>query len=199
MAGHPKATKCRFCLKQGLLIKGAHPECKNADDARRYRDKKGPLRCRICGVVVGKRRKYCDKDLEERRNMGKKEPPRCQVCGVLIGKGRRYCDKDRDEVRKQKIKEFRAKAAKRDKANVVSLSTIKPTQVKPVRNSYRKPKTTPAKRVVFKEAAPAVVKPLEGVIITPPDIVVQRVEPVRWMSSLRDLFGVHGEAHTAMD
>lgn len=186
MAGVPKATQCRFCHKPGELYKGAHPECKNADDAIRHREKKGP--------------------------------PKCYVCRVVVGKGRRYCDKHRDERREQQTNTAKSKSAERMRGYRAAAKIAKPPVVKPPRMcacgcgselpngfpgkyvaKHRKPKATPAKRVVFKEADPAKEKPLEGVIITPPDIVVQRVEPVRWMSSLRDLFGVHGKAHTAMD
>ena len=186
MAGHPKATECRFCHEPGELMKGAHPECKFKDDARRHREKKGP--------------------------------PKCYECGAEVGKGRRYCDKHRDERREAHTKLAKSKAAERMRGYRSKAKVGRPPVLKPSRKcacgcgsdlpkgfpgkyigTHRKPKATPAKRVVFRESAAAIVKPLEGVIITPPDIVVKRVESVRWMSSLRDLFGVHGEAHTAMD
>jgi hypothetical protein len=188
--GRPAVKRCRFCGKEdGEIHKGAHQACKNADDARRHREKKGP--------------------------------PKCQECGVVVGKGRRLCDTHRDERNAQQQIDNKVKYIAKQKELRATMPPAKrgrPPAIKPPRRcacgcggelpksfcgkyvaGHSKPKVKPAQTGVFKEAKPVKELPLEGVIIVPEGIKATIAKKPRWMASLRDLFGVHGEAHNALD
>jgi len=189
-AGRPAVTRCRFCGKEdGEIHKGAHQACKNADDARRHREKKGP--------------------------------PKCRVCKIVIGKGCRLCDQHKEEIHRQRQLEAKKKYAAKLREQRKAEAPVKrgrPTVIKPPRRcacgcggelpksfcgkyvaGHAKPKVKPAQTGVFKEAKPPKVLPLEGVIIVPEGMKATVIPRQRWMASLRDLFGTHGEPHSAMD
>lgn len=169
MANKP-ATHCRYCGQGGDLYKGTHRACKN-EAVRRWKleqklksNNGEPNKCRRCGVVIGDRFKLCAdcgavarkeayKRYEEKRNQRKLcacgcsgELPRGFTGRFLAGHNPRL-NQPRVRVRRRSVAQKDATTKARADFN----------RERPFAEPMRK------------------VRPLEGVIITPPHVTVTRV------------------------
>ena len=142
-SGRPPRTACRFCGHGGELLQGAHRGCLYAYQTKQKMAKRGANTCKICGVAIGHRRRYCDQHRDERRAEYMRDKER------------------RRGYRRRSLKPRVPKAPK-------------PKAIKPPK------KATPKARADFNRERPLAeptrkVRPLEGVIITPPHVTVTRV------------------------
>lgn len=163
MANKP-ATHCRYCGQGGELYKGAHRACKNEAN-RKWKDaRKQPNHCRRCEVVIGDRFKLCAdcgavarreayKRYEEKRNQRKL----CSCgCGGELPRGftGRFLAGHNPRLNQPRVRVRRRTVAQREAT----------TKARAEFNRERK----------FAEPTRKV-RPLDGVIITPPHVTVTRV------------------------
>ncbi len=184
-AGRPAGKKCRFCGKEdGEIYKGAHHACKNADDVRRHRLKKGPPKCRVCKVVIGKGCRLCQTHKEELYRINQLESKK------------KYAAKLRERKREDApVKLGRPKVEKPLRKCYCGCGEDLPRSFP---GKYNKGHFKPKVKPVQVEEKPKK-QSLEGVVIVPEGMMATVIPCHRWMAGLRDLFGVHGEAHNAMD